>query len=96
MKVPQYSVAVSIALLVFVAAACRSLPKNVETDPAVRTQAAPREEWEDKVAENSQRMLDDGKKIFRWDTFGSEAFWGDQLQLHKAILVRNTAVSGRG
>jgi len=30
-------------------------------------------------------MIDEGRKIFRYDTFGSEAFWGDTLQLHKAI-----------
>jgi hypothetical protein len=78
--------AASVAALVVVAGACRSLPKDVETDPAVRTQAAPREEWEDKIAENQKQLIEDGKKIFRWDTFGSEAFWGDQLQLHKAIL----------
>ncbi len=27
------------------------------------------------------------KKIFRYDTFGSEVFWGDTLELHKAIAV---------
>jgi hypothetical protein len=30
-------------------------------------------------------MLEEGRRIFRFDTFGDEAFWGDQLQLHKAI-----------
>jgi hypothetical protein len=30
-------------------------------------------------------MLDEGRRIFRFDTFGSEALWGDALQLHKAI-----------
>jgi hypothetical protein len=31
-------------------------------------------------------MLDEGKKTFRYETFGSEAFWGDTLRLHKAIV----------
>src|SRR5688572_31517350 len=84
MHVARPLIAASVALLVV--GACRSLPKDVETDPAARTQAAPREEWEDKVTENSQQLMAEGKKIFRWDTFGSEAFWGDQLQLHKAIV----------
>ena len=26
-----------------------------------------------------------GRKIFRYDTFGDEAFWGDTLGLHRAI-----------
>jgi len=34
---------------------------------------------------NAQRMLDEGRRTFRYDTFGDEAFWGDALQLHKAI-----------
>ena len=37
------------------------------------------------IARHAQTMLDEGRKIFRYDTFGSEAFWGDALQLHKAI-----------
>lgn len=37
------------------------------------------------LAANTLQMLDQGQQIFRFDTFGSEAFWGDQLQLHRAI-----------
>jgi hypothetical protein len=29
--------------------------------------------------------VDDGRQAFRFDTFGDEAFWGDRLQLHRAI-----------
>jgi hypothetical protein len=29
--------------------------------------------------------LDEGRKIFRFDTFGDEAFWGGALRLHQAI-----------
>jgi hypothetical protein len=31
-------------------------------------------------------MLEQGRRTFRNDTFGDEAFWGDTLQLHKAIV----------
>jgi len=34
---------------------------------------------------NAQRMLDEGRQTFRFDTFGDEAFWSDALQLHHAI-----------
>jgi hypothetical protein len=45
------------------------------------------------VARYAQAMLADGKQTFRFDTFGSEAFWGDTLQLHKAIAgARNGGV----
>jgi len=40
-------------------------------------------------------MMEDGRQIFRYDTFGSEAFWGDALQLHKAIAgAKNGGVGG--
>jgi hypothetical protein len=31
------------------------------------------------------RMFAAGRQTFRFDTFGDEAFWGDALQLHRAI-----------
>src|SRR5438874_8881180 len=37
------------------------------------------------IAMNAQRMVEQGRQIFRFDTFGSQAFWGDALQLHRAI-----------
>src|SRR6516162_4017805 len=37
------------------------------------------------IARYAQTMVEQGRKIFRYDTFGSEAFWGDALELHKAI-----------
>ena len=37
------------------------------------------------IAQNSMRMLAEGRHTFRFDTFGDEAFWGDTLQLHRAI-----------
>jgi hypothetical protein len=30
-------------------------------------------------------LFEQGKQVFRFDTFGDEDFWGGQLQLHKAI-----------
>jgi hypothetical protein len=31
------------------------------------------------------RFFSEGRQVFRYDTFGDEAFWGGTLQLHKAI-----------
>jgi hypothetical protein len=33
----------------------------------------------------SRELLNRGKRIFRFDTFGDQAFWGGALRLHKAI-----------
>jgi hypothetical protein len=48
------------------------------------------------IARNSQTMLEEGRKTFRFDTFGSEAFWGDALQLHKAIAGAKNGGVGPG
>jgi mono/diheme cytochrome c family protein len=48
------------------------------------------------IARSAQTMLDQGRKIFRYDTFGSEAFWGDTLQLHKAIAGEKNGGIGPG
>ncbi|WP_437967106.1 hypothetical protein WMF04_47435 [Sorangium sp. So ce260] len=34
---------------------------------------------------NAGRMLERGREIFRFDTFGDEQFWGDELRLHETI-----------
>src|SRR5712691_4638697 len=47
------------------------------------------------INQYAQRMIDQGRQIFRTDTFGSEAFWGDALQLHRAIAgEKNGGVGG--
>ena len=47
-------------------------------------------------ARYAKTMLDEGRKTFRYETFGSEAFWGDQLQLHKAIAGDKNGGVGPG
>ncbi|MBL8878781.1 MAG: hypothetical protein JNG88_06630 [Phycisphaerales bacterium] len=37
------------------------------------------------IAQNSVKMLAEGRETFRFDTFGSESFWGDALKLHQAL-----------
>jgi hypothetical protein len=48
------------------------------------------------LARYAQKMLDEGKQTFRYDTFGSEGFWGDTLQLHKAIAGEKNGGVGPG
>ena len=49
-----------------------------------------------KVRQDAQAMLAEGRRIFRYDTFGDEAFWGDALQLHKAIEGERLGGVGAG
>lgn len=48
------------------------------------------------IARHGQAMLKEGRQIFRYDTFGSEAFWGDTLQLHKSIAGAKNGGVGPG
>lgn len=48
------------------------------------------------IRNNAERMMKKGQEIFRFDTFGSEAFWGDALQLHKAIAGQKNGGVGIG
>jgi hypothetical protein len=45
---------------------------------------------------HARGMVEQGRLIFRFDTFGSEAFFGDALQLHKAIAGAQNGGVGPG
>jgi len=48
------------------------------------------------IDQHAKTQIDQGRKIFRYDTFGSEAFWGDALQLHRAIAGEKNGGVGPG
>jgi hypothetical protein len=56
----------------------------------------PHSESDHQIARHAQRLLEEGRRIFRFDTFGSEAFFGDALQLHKAIAGAKNGGVGAG
>ena len=72
-------IAASAAAGVFVVAAAKSAAKG----PAASKGANDAD-----IARHSQTMLEEGRKTFRYDTFGSEAFWGDALQVASAAACR--------
>lgn len=39
----------------------------------------------DPAVQHATLLIQQGRDVFRHDTFGSEAFWGDALQLHEAL-----------
>jgi len=63
---------------------------------AKKTAPAAAQSFDAVIARHGQTMLEQGRKIFRYDTFGSEAFWGDALQLHKAIAGAKNGGIGPG
>ncbi|MFM6927754.1 MAG: hypothetical protein ACKOX6_04780 [Bdellovibrio sp.] len=48
------------------------------------------------INRHSAKLLEEGKEIFRHDTFGSETFWGDKLRLHHAIIGEKNGGVGPG
>jgi hypothetical protein len=50
----------------------------------------------DVIGDNARQMMEEGQNTFRFDTFGDEVFWGDQLQLHQAIAGANNGGVGPG
>lgn len=45
---------------------------------------------------NAAKMIREGRKVFRYDTFGDEAFWGGTLRLHEAIAGEDHGGVGPG
>ena len=37
------------------------------------------------IDDNADRMVREGRQIFRFDTFGDEAFWTDTLRMHQVV-----------
>lgn len=51
---------------------------------------------EPEFRDNILNTLEEGQRIFRYDTFGDEDFWGGSIKLHQAIAGRNLGGIGPG
>jgi hypothetical protein len=56
-------------------------------EAAAENSPTPLAPFDQLILNNAAHLLQEGRDIFRFDTFGDEAFWGDQLQLHQAIAT---------
>ena len=92
--------AVSLTIAAILAASWLSVRSNVTAQtPAnrgTRQSAAPASSADRLIGQHAQQMIEQGRQIFRYDTFGSEAFWGDALQLHKALAGEKNGGLGGG
>lgn len=61
---------------------CATADASPQPDAAAVDRAKP---VLDPVSHYALQMVDEGRKTFRHDTFGDEAFWGDTLKIHRAI-----------
>jgi mono/diheme cytochrome c family protein len=81
----------AILLLAIAAASVRQ--PEVSAQVSQRAAAAP---FDSEISKHAQRLIEEGRRIFRYDTFGDEAFWGDQLRLHQAIAGEKLGGVGPG
>lgn len=69
-------------VVVLTAAACEMIEMQT---PSVSPAPSASIGTPDATLDNSRRMVEEGRRTFRSDTFGSEAFWGDTLQLRPVL-----------
>ncbi len=81
-------VASMIALTTGATASLQQASRSARVPPASGFDSA--------ITRNAQRMIEEGRRIFRYDTFGDEAFWGDQLKLHQAVVGQQLGGVGPG
>jgi hypothetical protein len=91
MHVFRFSLACAIAGLV--AGSCTTSDRHRS---AMSHASGPRSGFDQVISQHAQTMLDEGRQTFRFDTFGSEAFWGGALQLHRAIAGAKLGGVGPG
>ncbi|HET9480576.1 MAG TPA: hypothetical protein VFP98_02380 [Candidatus Polarisedimenticolia bacterium] len=51
-------------------------------------------EFDRRISSHAARLMEEGRRTFRFDTFGDEEFWGDTLRIHEAIA--GAALGGVG
>jgi hypothetical protein len=83
----------AVAVVVFVPAGTLALYEisSAQVRPAAATAS-----FDAAIDQNAARMLKEGRQIFRYDTFGSEDFWGGKLRLHEAIVGQKLGGVGPG
>src|SRR6266516_4396943 len=79
-RINVIALGVCVALgVVYVGARDRDL-----TSTSMRSASVPTP-LDNRIDSNAQRMLEEGRQIFRYDTFGDEVYWTGTLKLHRAI-----------
>jgi hypothetical protein len=77
LKAPSWAV-VSLCLLTLIAVAASNARTRGQSGGGGTN-------FDTVINNNAQQLLADGRRVFRFETFGDEAFWGDTLKLHQAI-----------
>jgi hypothetical protein len=69
------------------------------TQPRLRAKAdksGDPDDFNESIRESADDLMDKGKAVFRFETFGDEVFWTDKLQLHKVLVDEKHGGIGDG
>src|SRR5687768_10031285 len=89
-----FLVACFLASLAFLWA-CMQGRKTTPQNPAVEAEQ-PRVAYDTRVERYADSLLNEGREVFRYDSFGSEDFWGGKLRLHEAVAGEREGGVGPG
>jgi len=89
---------VMLSLCIMVALSVTFVKCNSEKSDDISAPAgsADANDFDEAIKQNSKDLFEQGQNIFRFETFGDEIFWTDQLQLHKAIAGDKHGGVGKG
>lgn len=65
----------------------KALAAEAESGNQTGSECATVGDYEQQTLNNATEQFKQGREIFRFDTFGSEEFWGGQLRLHETLSV---------
>lgn len=75
----------TLALLLLVAFSVFLCTSRIQRRVAAQNETQEESAVDRAIDNHARQFLAHGRQIFRFDTFGDEAFWGDALKLHQAI-----------
>ena len=77
------TISLTITLVALAGMALMAAQDDPTRDLQAQSQGNGHRNSDRQISNNAERMIEEGMKTFRFDTFGDEAFWGDALQLHE-------------
>jgi hypothetical protein len=83
-KLPKRSLAVAVVVVAVTAVAV--MPGGSRrTVAAPKSPGPPVRSFDQAIERSAQDLLSEGRRVFRRETFGDQAFWGGTLRLHEAL-----------
>ena len=95
MKIAKTTIVISSLSLTIVAMILVQCSTHEKTRKAPDESGNP-DAWTSSINDNAKDMLEKGKAVFRFETFGDEVFWTDKLQLQKALVSEEHGGIGKG